>query len=406
MDRMLGHPPSHDRFSNLILKEVRSAGYDGPMVYEADQFRFRHGQGAYFFLTNAYNEYVAAARSARAQVLRRYARVFLVQEDSTEISFEEARSMLVPVIRNLAGILDIDNNRLLDGVEPQPPLQMRPFGPDCVELLALDRPDATTTLTCGPPETWGITLDQALDIARDNLREATHQDWKEVAKGVVQGPWADDYEPSRALMPDVLERAPVKGRPVFMIPTRNVLLVTGDRDEPGLREMLELSHRAFEQGGRWISAQLYTFDENRKPVVFTLPAGEIREYQRDLERLLLGDSYASQKAFLEKRYELEARDVFVATYALHQKQGSPCLLSWCTWAEDVDSLLPMTDRIALAQQQADAEGGWTSRVVQWDAAMEIIGHLLEEEPGHYPPRFHTKGFPGAFELARLVDVGL
>lgn len=402
LDKIFGHPPSQADFAEIVLRAARKAGFPGTLTFDADQFRLAHGPGQYLFLTNAYRDYVRSRRSERKNVVQRYVQVLLVNLEPSEPSLEEARPIMLPVIRNLGGILDLERNRELEERNSLKPFQFRPFGEDCVELLALDHPATISALTYGPPEEWGLTLHQALAIAHDNLRDATKEGWEEVAPGVFRGIWGDGYDPSRALLSDVLERAPVKGRPVFMIPTRDLLLVTGDRDENGVLAMIELCHRAFEQHGRWVSALAFTYGDDGKPVSFSVPWPQQRKRLLDLKRLLLSDSYASQKKFLESLYEQQGRDIFVATYFLREGADGVHDISWSTWTEGADSLLPRTDRLALNTTASDSK----PLIVDWDASLPVVGHLLVEEQGHYPPRFRTLGFPDAASMDQLIPLAL
>lgn len=402
LDKIFGHPPSQADFAEIVQREARKIGFKETLTFEPDQFRLVQGAGQCLFLANAYRDYIASKRSERTGVVRRYVQILVANSVPYEPTLDEARSMMIPIIRNLGGILDMGRSRIEEQENPGAGFQYRNFGEDCVELLALDQPDTINTLTCGPPEEWGLTLDQALAIARENLRDATSEGWEEIAPGVFRGAWGDSYDPSRALLPDVLERAPVKGRPVFMIPTRDVLLVTGDRDENGVLAMTELSHQAFEASGRWVSALAFTYDDNGKPVTFSAPWPKHRARQLDLNRLLRNDEYAEQKKSLEALYEQQGRDVFVASYFLRDQADGMHTVSWSTWTEGVDALLPKTDRLVL--DKVDRRDSGDLLVVDWDASFPVIGHLLTEEHGHYPPRFRTQGFPDAAVITQLSDV--
>lgn len=150
-------------------------------------------------------------------------------------------------------------------------IAQRAFGKDCAVLLAVDYPDSLSTLFNGIPDDWGITLDEALSIAIRNLRDETEDRFEEVAPGLHVGRWNDGYDISRVLLPDVLQRIPLQGQPVFMMPTRDVLLVVGDKDEHGIRHMIEVCFQVIETGCA-VSSQLYTYqDEN---VVTFLPQDE------------------------------------------------------------------------------------------------------------------------------------
>ncbi|XQA66117.1 hypothetical protein ACM9XC_01845 [Xanthomonas sacchari] len=405
-DMLFRRTPSPDGFARLYTDALRARGYREELVYQPDAFRLVGGNGYTIYLHNAYQAYRAATRKGRAEALRAYVTSSLnAQEESgREKTFDEVRATLMPVIRNRGMFEELRLEHLLEkGLDAPFPYAWRDIAEDCVELLALDLPDTISTLFQGPRAAWGITLDEGLAIARDNLRDATADHFVEVAPGVFRGAWQDAYDTSRALLPDVLYRVPVAGNPLFMLPARDCLLVVGDRDAAAIGAMLELSVEAAAQG-RNVSALVFTYDEARRMVPFALASPEHRQRQADLRRLLDAPAYADQKAALDKLHDATDQDIFVASFSVYQERDDGARqFSLCTWTKGVDTLLPRADRIALVVPRDDAEEDAVV-LVSWDEAVAAFGDLMEPQPPLYPPRYRVQTFPDDAQLRQLTPL--
>lgn len=401
LDKTFNRPVTEDEFAQKFIKAAREAGYSDDLQYSPDEFRISHGDSGYFNLHNAFRDYQNADKPKKPEVLNGYVATLLRYKKNAPQTFEQIRPLLRPVIRNLAMLEEVRLHHVRNEGWQAPYLSMfKPLGKDCVTLLAVDHPESTSTLTKGPEEQWGLTLDEALSIALDNLREATADAFEEIAPGLYVGRWNDGYDTSRVLLPDVLQRAPIKGQPVFMIPTRDVLLVTGDKDDQGISHMVETCFKAMESG-RVVSSQMYTY-QDQSIIAFT-PRDDVLEARlASLEHMLLEGNYTTQKELLDKISEEQNEDVFVATYLLYKLTGSnDQTFSMCTWTKSVDTLLPKTDRVALVDLQDD--GTTNAQVFEWDEVASRLGELMKPE-SVYPPRYRTLGFPTAEQLSELTPL--
>ncbi len=388
--------PDPDRFAGKFMDAVRANGYPHPLEYESDTFRIRHANGSYFNLHNAYQAYLNAPRGQQRKALLAFSGLLGLHEDDEAMTLEQARPLLRPLIRSITQLEEITLHHAEQEGWNAPPqrLQYRRLSEECVELLAVDHPDHTATLTQGPPEEWGISFDEALVIARTNLRQSPDEPFVEVAPGLYQAAWGDAYDSSRALLPDLLHRVPVAGLPVFMLATRDMLLVAGEGDLRAQAAMLELAGQAFADG-RVISWEVLRYDDGQlHPHVLADPA--LRERQRQLRLELDGDAYAMQKQLLDRVHQAHDEDVFVANFMVHSEERH----SLCAWTEGVASSLPRTDRIVLVMPVNEDDAH--TLVVDWEQAQPLIGHLLQQDSRHlHPPRYLTLGFPDAETRARL-----
>lgn len=404
-DTIFNRTPGPDAFARRFLDALRAQGWQEEMVHQPDQFRLVGASGFVVYLHNAYHAYLKANRRHRAHVLQHYVSGFVAEREESrrEKPFEELRPTLMPLLRNRGMLEELRLEHVLShGVEVPFGSAWRDVAEDCVELLALDLPETTSTLVAGPPAAWGLTLDESLLIARGNLRDATTDQFVEVAPGVFRGAWQDAYDSSRALLPDVLHRVPVAGQPVFMMPTRDCLLVVGDRDAGAMSIMLELSLEAAE-AGRCISSLAFAY-EDRRIVPFTLPTREHRQRQADLRRMLDAPAYHRQKELLDRIHQARDEDIFVAAFLVHaDPDEGGCEISLGTWTDGVDTLLPVTDRIALVSPRDG--GGADVKIVEWQQAAAVCAELMERQPTLYPPRYRVRAFPDDAQLRQLTPVG-
>ncbi|MCC4607782.1 DUF1444 family protein [Xanthomonas campestris pv. zinniae] len=403
-DMLFNRKPSPAAFAKRFLAALRARGAGEDMDYDPDTFQLVGRNGRTINLHNLYQTYSHADRRGRDEAIRSYVAAFVEGQDgeSQAKTFEQVRPTLMPVLRHRAMLEEL---RLIHRRDHGPnaafTVVFRDVAEDCVELLAVDRADSISPLLQGPNQEWGITLEQGLAIAHCNLRDATADRFVEVAPGVFRGAWQDAYDTSRVLLPDVIARVAVRGRPVFMLPTRDCLLVVGDRDEVPMAAMLELSIEAASQG-RCISALAYTYEE-RRIVPFSLPQPQHLRRQEDLRRMMDSSSYAMQNELLHAVHKAEQLDVFVASYRVYKENdGSGHQFSLATWTEGVDILLPKADRIVFVSSKE--EGDADVVVAQWDQAVGVVGALMELQPEFYPPRYRVRTFPSPVQFQQLAQV--
>ncbi|MGA4636645.1 hypothetical protein ACPA5B_22490 [Pseudomonas solani] len=401
LDSLFNRKPSPDDFAVLFESAARKAGFKGELVYRPREFRLVYGESAFFNLHNAYREYCSQRGARRRETLNNYIAALCENQRSRALPLDEARPLLLPVIRSRGMIEDLRLHQVRtegDDLDFSP--VYLPMGDDAVVLLAIDHPESTATLVQGPDKSWGITLEEGLAIALTNLRDTTADSFVEVVPGLFRGDWNDSYDISRIFLPDVLERLPLKGRPVFMVPSRETLLVTGDHDGHALAAMVELSLQAASEG-RAISTGLYCYEDGK---VATYPVQHplLQARLARMRYLTTKNEYDTQKHALDLIHQENSTDIFVANYQLYAAQEDPDLLfSIASWTEGVDSLLPRVDRLVLVRPNEDCSDAET-RAVSWEQAMTLLGDLLEEAPGFYPPRYRTLGFPEP-SRAELLD---
>ncbi|MRW85319.1 hypothetical protein GJ698_14635 [Pseudoduganella sp. FT26W] len=396
--------PTIEQFAQLAIQAFAEAGNPSQLRYDAaDQRLLGSGDGAQVVnLENGYQAYCAAPRKQRPQVLANFVQSLLAPPLPS--SFAAARASLRPLIR---GRGTLEYLRLLpatlSGGAAKPPLvdAHAPFSSDSVIMLACDSELSIQTLTGGTLVEWGVSFDEALAAAIDNLRDITVSNFEQVAPGIYLGAWNDAYESSRLLFADLFYRLELGGEPVVMAPSRHKLLVASANNKEALIGMLALARSYAEQEGRQVSSLMYCF-KNGKPVEFIPGDGNVAQLAAELKKLFLLEDYQAQKNMLDKLNDQAKLDLFVATYKLLQSPETGRIESYGVWTDQVDTLMPEVDKVALVRYHEES-GEPDVRVVAWDELRSHIKELQQGVPG-YPARYRLPSFPSRELLESLVYI--
>ncbi len=358
-------------------------------------------------LANLHADVMRAPRGHRDEVVRRFVQaVVLPQCHEPPATFEQARARLVPIVRTRAddalAVLSTDRLATRGGsAEPRGSARMaaRPIAGDLIAGIAYDSPQAMQRITADQLARWGVTLEQALDEAAQNLRAMPeHGGWRALEGGVWSGEWGDSYESSRVLLPDLIHRLGVAD-PVALVPLRHVLLVASARDEVALAAMAAAARRLIDDHTRWLSLQ---------PIALTAagwqlftPPEALRTAFDDLRCIEDASTYGEQNTLLEESNERQGLDVYVAKVSVMQhREGGP-LTSWCVWSQGVDTLLPRTGLVVFNRVAPGGTGAEREHLaVRWEDVQAIAGGLMTPT-GLEPPRWRSNGFPDATQWLRL-----
>src|SRR5690606_38941592 len=149
------------------------------------------------------------------------------------------------------------------------------------------------------------------------------------------------------------------------VPERSTLLVTGDGNLDALQRLLKSAQREYRAAPRSISPALYSVDSSGAVVPFRVAADHpLANAIHSAEVELAAVEYAAQKQRLQSELEASGQDVFVASYSVIERQADGSILSYCTWGQEVDCLLPRADLLALIGNEPGSEEPW-HMLVPW-----------------------------------------
>jgi hypothetical protein len=171
--------------------------------------------------------------------------------------------------------------------------------------------------------------------------------------------------------------------------------VTGKNDLAGLTTILKAGTASHFKQGHPVSPDLYVL-ENGKWSIYVPEDASLREMWLATRRQRNAIDYDQQKKIIDELHEQEDIDIFVAGYKLLERKDGKTF-GVCVWTKDVDSSLPQADNIGFV---VDPEAG-DMFMVPWDAAVPIVGSLLEEEPEFVPVRYRAREFPSDAQVREL-----
>jgi hypothetical protein len=240
-------------------------------------------------------------------------------------------------------------------------------------------------------EQWGISLYEAMEIARHNLEEREFKA-ASLAERLFVFMTSDAFDAARMLLVDRLRSLAVNGPPVAMAFSRDSLILTGADDVEGLGIMAGLAERKAEEPRQICPIPHKLVDDAWEP---WLPPSDHPHYEklRVLQLRYLYGEYAKQKPLLDEWYKRRAEDVFMASYSAVEKNGKP--LSYCVWSKGVNTYLPETEFVALLDPQTKQ-----TAFVRWNRLTAAVGHLMTQVD-MYPPRWHVTDFPSAEEIEQI-----
>lgn len=385
-----------DAFAQRAIAALRSGGETRPIQYDAEGFLLRLGDkdATTVFLSNFFDEYHATAPEKRDEVFSRLSHV----RDLPDLpgTFAEARPNLMPVVRSRTFFEQL--RMAVKGGDGKPVvISWKPLGTFLGVGLAFDGPDTLRYL--GPDELtrWGVSLEQAMGAALENLRQRSPEPLVELAPGTCQAPWEDSYAASRLLLDEVVRRCHVHGMPVVLAPHRDLLLITGSEDEDGLRQVAAKALRAVMAPRALDGRALRLTPQGWVPFMperLSQAWGDFRQ----LELFTQARDYAEQTQQLQKLHEERGEDIFMAAYTPYQDERGRTL-SYAIWLKGVDSMLPRAEVIFFMDPARGRESPPVG-IARWEDVAKVAGGLLEPVEGLYPERYRVKGFPTPEQLAR------
>lgn len=390
---------SQEKFAKMVARRMRRHGCAEPVEYDHDSFALKSDHGT-IFLSNLYAEYYASPFLQRGRMVDGYIASYLEATDSDmPSSLDDARGSLLPKVRErfFHDSLDLQG-RLQD--KPFPKVQYQVLAKHLAVDVVYDTPDAVGTVSSEDMDKWGVTFDEALAIARDNLWTVSNEPFAQLAPGTYVSTWQDTHDATRMFLHDLVWQLDVKGSHVAMVPDRNVLLVTGSEDAEGLVRMAEEAKSVLDESPRPLCGLAFILTGSTWQPYLPPADAPSHDELRLLACQYMANVYGEQKLLMEAIHERDGTDIFVATYDAMQNHDTGHLWSWCTWARDIDSLLPVTDLVAMGDLDRP-EGEQQLGFAHWSQLLSVVGPTLERCPDVYPPRYRVREFPSQEQLGQI-----
>lgn len=392
-------PPTHAEFAELIRRRAQEAGLAGDLEYLPEAFALTTpgSNSVRMNLGNLYAEYCAAPLWRRKTLVTRYAQLFAHVSPAEElITPEDARAHLLPRIRERVVLENMAMQaQIEDGKRPE--FVSRVVGEHLTLEVVYDRPDSIVSVSKSQLDDWGLPFDEALALAGSNLLTAGTANFRALRPGLYVSDWHDNYDASRMHLPEVLAALPIQGRPVAMVPNRDVLLVTGAEDAGGLAAM---AHKAEEtlKLPRPMCGLAFRLDAGWVPF---LPPSDHPAYPL-LHRLsvqTIAGYYDGQKRLLDALHQKDGVDLMVDALMVLQNKAHGDWETIAVWSQGVDTLLPRAERVAFVT--TDSKGDpQPLGLADWDRVIAVMGNQMEAQE-LYPERWRVREFPSPEQLSEI-----
>lgn len=443
---------TRERFANILIKRLEAADGITSVKFEAEPFRLVVDGQQFVNLANFYEEHLRLDAQERQSHLSNILQGIFQSGFELPSEFEDARHDLLPKVWPRSAFDRLDLQARVDGREPVN-FATVPLGPHLYLGLVYDLPKSVRTIGADELAAWGVSLEDALDIARENLKSrpmtvgkigpneddaddvddqgigndsedtftppteySGESDFEAIQPDgrVYIFVTGDSYDATRIVLLGELHQMELAGRPVVMSPNRDALLVAGSDDEQGITALAALAGQMYEGEPRPHVPIPLVLDEDGEWIEFRVTATHpAHDTLHALEVKYLAEEYNEQKPLLEKLYAdkylsisesvagdstVEHNAPFVASLLVAESNDGR-FESHAVWAEDLDTLLPKADVVAFMKQ---AEGAAPIQI-PWADVMAVLDDLVTEVPEHYPPRYQVTEFPSDLALKILTE---
>jgi hypothetical protein len=386
--------PTVERFAQDIVAAGVVAGETGWRFEPSAQALVRDDTDGVLYLQNIFLEYSQAQSRLRGALLEKY--VALLAANGAEIPalWTIAAKNVYAVLRSRYDAIGLEITSRDTGRHLPARVEF-PWHGDLVVRIAYDFGASLGAVREDLAEVWGVSRDDLLERAVRNLCALPRPAWEPVAPGVFQLVSAASYEESMFLRDDVWEPLAVPGDVVALAPNRGVLLAAGSGGgDATVEALLHEARRSLEQRPWPLDAMLLCRRAGRWTAYE--PKGRAAALWYLHRQISLAGAYGEQHPALQKHV---GDDVWVATYGLVARKSDPALLfSYAVWTEDVPTLLPEVEYLAVSRRRDDGE--FDTAFVPWDEAQRICGARMRAAPEH-PRRWAVATFPDDAEWQAL-----
>jgi hypothetical protein len=401
---------SWSEFANLSAEVLRARGEVRPIALDEARNRLVVGElpgpVSFIHLVHARPEWEAAPAGLRARVLHR--RFWSAVQSGAEASREQVLRGILPRVRDLAWFSAVRRQAELElGADEsaidEVMLPHERLNEDLAVHLAFDLPSSVTEIGPDRLEAWGLSFQQLAARAKENLEAISRLPFEEGAPGVFVSPYHDTLDATRIILTEQFAKLPVKGKPVVLAPTHDIVFVTGDEDAEGLQQCAVWTEEALLEP-RAHTAIAYRLVDGRWER--WLPQRGTPAYAK-LKLLALqtmASAYSRQKEVLEQLLESNGHEILVATLRAFRSPSGDVFTA-CAWQDGLEALLPQTDRIDFVRPGAENTPSsakvWSTT---FDIARRTLGDLMQPS-GDLPERWRVSGFPTEAQLEQMALEG-
>ena len=393
---LIGGKSSPEQFAEMLRKRLKQGGEKSEISYDEKEFSLcRAEDERVFYLGNAFAEFERTEKEDREKVIRMFLTTWFTAHLDLPKNFSDAKADILITLRDRS-YYEIDI-----------PLCSKDLGEaenflysELADYLAIapvyDMPTSIRSLSADDLAAWEVTLYEVLEVGKENLQEMTREYAQ--ADDLFIFATGDSHDAARMLLTDKIESLDTAGAPVAMVPNRELLLVTGDQSDEGLEAMLQIAEPALDHERR-ISSHAFRLEHGEWTPWLPPEGHPFCQRFTLLQTQAFVRDYHRQAELLEKRFQREEAEVFVAAYnAVQDEKGK--IRTYAVWSEGIPSLLPKADQLLfLGIQQGEMK---LVAAAAWDDLPHEVKQLLQPTD-YYPKRYLATEFP---EVDVLEEIGV
>jgi hypothetical protein len=393
--------PERKAFARLLMKHFRAANPGVTVHFDEEKFcislRRADKPDAQYFLGTLFADYCRARPADRTRMIAALtATTMEAVPDSYATSWQEAKSHLLPRVRDRVTYALMrkraDQDKKVNFTD-------EPFTEHLALELVYDLPNSIGSVNHDQLSGWGVTRDEALAVARDNLWAISNRDFKSVAPGVHVSDWHDSYDASRLFLHDLIWQLPVRGDHVVMTPSRNDLFVTGSEDPDGLVAMATMAARCLADP-RFITGAAVRLEKNKWRSFMPPEQSPAYELFRKVALIGFGRDYQQQCEVLSSALDEHDSETHIGRYLLFEAVESKAVSSKTLWIEGCTNILPIVDQIMFMARDKNDEFRSLGQCT-WQAVQAAFGDMITPTDD-YPPRFMATGFPTEQQIKAIA----
>ncbi len=399
-----------DEFARICTDVLRAKGEVRPITPDPKRDRLvvgdPSGPVSFIHLLHARPEWEAAPAGARPRVLHR--RFWSSIRGDATASREQVLKGVLPRLRDRAWFSAVRRQAELELGADEEAIDevMLPhvaINDELAAHLAFELPSSVTEIGPDRLEAWGLSFEALFERAKDNLRAASQVPFEEAAPGVFVSPFHDTLDASRLVLPELFRALKVKGRPVVVAPTHDIVFVTGEDDPEGLQQVSVWTEEALLEPRAHSAIAFRLEGDTWAP--WLPPKGHPAFAKLKLLALqTTASAYSRQKEVLEALLESNGHEILVATLRAFRSPAGDVFTA-CAWQDGLEALLPQTDRIDFVRP---GPGNTPASAKVWstsfDVARRTLGELMQPI-GDLPERWRVKGFPTDAQLEQMALEG-
>ncbi len=391
-------------FAELVMNKIERMGKFASSSYDAADFTLavHSSEGSFRVkLTSLQHDCERAGPTNTDRILEHWLTAKLQVLTAEGIDFHKAKELLIPIIRSRS-VVDGAEFKVVDPSCLRPLSDNLAFGGDAVVLLGLDVGSSIIRLEHKRNfERWGVSFEDCIMIAMDNLKRRSTAQFRKIADDVYQGNWNDGIESSRILLPNLLGKHPLLKNGVMMIPAENELLIAKANDADGLLHMLYIAGQMMARAKRPVSSRMYRYSGGVL-TEFTPPFPKVMVAMQSLNTQWDQILHMNMKPPTLSPDIADGGHINLVGLELFEGKKTGKLQTSCIFPSGYPCALPIADYVFLTTliPGAKAEPMCRATLVKWNDLHAQVGSDWQRLDC-YPPRFMAKQFPTHDQVAAL-----